>query len=164
MEIVGILSYGIRQTRARSVPTHPWLLSAFVLADSALPRSLAYRISSGYVVSRASYRAVAGSACLGRKQLMEQPCLEQPPADPQARTPDVRLSQPETHTEISPLLRADPATFRAQTVSATRFNLSKTTRGAIRHMARNHGTRPKSVDWLLNNRPPCRCFVSLPAS
>src|SRR5471030_3314567 len=44
-----------------------------VLADSALPRGLAYRISGGYVVPRASHRAVAGSACLGRERLMEQP-------------------------------------------------------------------------------------------
>src|SRR5476649_848903 len=55
------------------VPTHPLLLSAFVLADSALPRGLAYRMSGGYVVPRASHRAVAGSACLGRERLMEQP-------------------------------------------------------------------------------------------
>jgi len=55
------------------VPTHPWLLSAFVLADSALPRGSAYRISGGYVVPRASHRAVTGSACLGRERLMEQP-------------------------------------------------------------------------------------------
>src|ERR1700730_14930683 len=50
------------------VPTHPLLLSAFVLADSALPRGLAYRISGGYVVPRASHRAVAGSACPGRER------------------------------------------------------------------------------------------------
>jgi hypothetical protein len=49
------------------------LLSAFVLADSALPRGSAYRISGGYFVPRASYRAVTGSACLGRERLMEQP-------------------------------------------------------------------------------------------
>jgi hypothetical protein len=55
------------------VPTHPLLLSAFVLADSALPRDLAYRISGGYAVPRASHRAVAGSACPGRERLMEQP-------------------------------------------------------------------------------------------
>ena len=55
------------------VPTHPLLLSAFVLADSALPRGSAYRISGGYVVPRASHRAVTGSACPGRERLMEQP-------------------------------------------------------------------------------------------
>jgi len=55
------------------VPAHPLLLSAFVLADSALPRGSAYRISGGYFVPRASYRAVTGSACLGRERLMEQP-------------------------------------------------------------------------------------------
>src|SRR5258706_3397080 len=55
------------------VPTHPLLLSAFVLADSAAPRGLAYRISAGYVVPRASHRAVTGSACPGRERLMEQP-------------------------------------------------------------------------------------------
>jgi hypothetical protein len=55
------------------VPAHPLLLSAFVLADSALPRGSAYRISGGYVVPRASHRAVTGSACLGRERLMEQP-------------------------------------------------------------------------------------------
>jgi hypothetical protein len=55
------------------VSTHPLLLSAFVLADSALPRGLAYRISGGYVVPKASHRAVTGSACLGRERLMEQP-------------------------------------------------------------------------------------------
>jgi len=55
------------------VPTHPLLLSAFVLADSALPRGSAYRITGGYVVPEASYRAVTGSACPGRERLMEQP-------------------------------------------------------------------------------------------
>jgi hypothetical protein len=55
------------------VSAHPLLLSAFVLADSALPRGSAYRISGGYVVPRASHRAVTGSACPGRERLMEQP-------------------------------------------------------------------------------------------
>jgi hypothetical protein len=55
------------------VPAHPLLLSAFVLADSALPRGSAYRISGGYVVPRASHQAVTGFACLGRERLMEQP-------------------------------------------------------------------------------------------
>jgi hypothetical protein len=55
------------------VPTHPLLLSAFVLADSALPHGSAYRIPGGYVVPRASHRAVTGSTCLGRERLMEQP-------------------------------------------------------------------------------------------
>src|SRR3954462_5477034 len=55
------------------VPAHPLLLSAFVLADSALPRGSAYRISGGHVVPRASPQAVTGFACLGRERLMEQP-------------------------------------------------------------------------------------------
>jgi hypothetical protein len=55
------------------VSAHPLLLSAFVLADSALPRGSAYRMSGGYFVPRASYRAVTGSACPGRERLMEQP-------------------------------------------------------------------------------------------
>lgn len=55
------------------VPAHPLLLSAFVLADSALPYGLAYRISGGYVVPEASHRAVTDSACPGRERLMEQP-------------------------------------------------------------------------------------------
>ena len=55
------------------VPAHPLLLSAFVLADSALPRGSAYRISGGYVVPRASHQAVTGFACPGRERLMEQP-------------------------------------------------------------------------------------------
>ena len=57
------------------VPAHPLFLSAFVLADSAWPRGSAYRLSGGYVVPRASHRAVAGSACPGRERLMEQPVL-----------------------------------------------------------------------------------------
>jgi hypothetical protein len=55
------------------VPVHPLLLSALMLADSALPYGLAYRISGGYVVPEASHRAVTGSACPGRERLMEQP-------------------------------------------------------------------------------------------
>lgn len=55
------------------VPIHPLLLSAFVLADSALPRGSAYRLPGGYVVPGASHRAVASSACPGRERLMEQP-------------------------------------------------------------------------------------------
>ena len=67
----------LRRFRGRShvlvVPIHPLLLSAFVLADSALPRGSAYRLPGGYVVPRASHRAVASSACPGRERLMEQP-------------------------------------------------------------------------------------------
>lgn len=55
------------------VPTHPLLLSAFVLADSASPHGSAYRVTGGYVVPEASHRAVTGSACPGRERLMEQP-------------------------------------------------------------------------------------------
>src|SRR3954469_13928061 len=55
------------------VPAHPLLLSAFVLADSALPHGSAYRISGGYVVPEASHRAVTSPACPGRERLMEQP-------------------------------------------------------------------------------------------
>src|SRR5665213_2220221 len=58
---------------ARVVPAHPLLLSALVLADSALPCGSAYRISGGYVVPRTSHRAITGSACPGRERLMEQP-------------------------------------------------------------------------------------------
>ena len=67
----------LRRFRGRShvlvVPIHPLLLSAFVLADSALPHGSAYRLPGGYVVPRASHRAVASSACPGRERLMEQP-------------------------------------------------------------------------------------------
>ncbi|CAG9183904.1 hypothetical protein LMG23992_05103 [Cupriavidus laharis] len=62
-----------RSSHMLVVPTHPLLLSAFVLADSASPCGWAYRVSGGYVVPRASHRAVTGSACLGRERLMEQP-------------------------------------------------------------------------------------------
>lgn len=55
------------------VPIHPLRLSAFVLADSALPRGLAYRVTGGYVVPEASHRAVTSSACPSRERLMEQP-------------------------------------------------------------------------------------------
>src|SRR5580658_409091 len=55
------------------VSTHPLLLSAFVLADSALPRGSAHRIPGGYVVPEASHRAVTNSECPGRERLMEQP-------------------------------------------------------------------------------------------
>src|SRR3954465_3414543 len=55
------------------VPAHPLLLSAFVLADSALPHGSASRISGGYVVPEASHRAVTSPACPGRERLMEQP-------------------------------------------------------------------------------------------
>ena len=55
------------------VSTHPLLLSAFVLADSALPRGSAYRIPGGYVVPEASHRAVTNPACPARERLMEQP-------------------------------------------------------------------------------------------
>src|SRR6267142_723066 len=44
-----------------------------MLADSASPHGLAYRFLGGYIVPRASHRAVTGSACLGRERLMEQP-------------------------------------------------------------------------------------------
>jgi hypothetical protein len=63
----------IRSSHMLVVSAHPLLLSAFVLADSAWPRGSAYRLSGGYVVPRASHRAVAGSACPGRERLMEQP-------------------------------------------------------------------------------------------
>ncbi|MGF6902319.1 hypothetical protein P3T22_003596 [Paraburkholderia sp. GAS348] len=90
----------------------------------------------------------------------EQPCREQPPTDTRTRATHAWLSRPETHTEISLVFRADPATFRAQAASATRFTLSQTTRSPVRCMARIHRTRPKSVDCLVTNQsshlPSCR--------
>ena len=62
-----------RRSHVLVVPIHPLRLSAFVLADSALPRGSAYRLSGGYVVPEASHSTVTGSACPGREQLMEQP-------------------------------------------------------------------------------------------
>src|ERR1039458_2481783 len=44
-----------------------------MLADSASPHGLSVPILGGYIVPRASHRAVANSACLGRERLMEQP-------------------------------------------------------------------------------------------
>src|SRR6266702_5262593 len=43
----------------------------------------------------------------------EQPRREQPPTDTRTRAAHALLSRPKTHTEISLLLRVDPATFRA---------------------------------------------------
>ena len=70
----GLLGVTARYGRSHVlvVPTHPLHLSAFVLADSALPRGSTYRVSGGYVVPGASHRTVTGSACPGREQLMEQ--------------------------------------------------------------------------------------------
>src|ERR1700726_679776 len=79
----------------------------------------------------------------------EQPRREQPPTNARTRASHARLSRPETHTEISLVLRADPATFRAQAASAARFALSQTTRSPVRCMARIRRTRPKSVDRFL---------------
>src|ERR1700688_1062578 len=44
----------------------------------------------------------------------EQPRREQPPTNARTRASHARLSRPETHTEISLVLRADQATLRAQ--------------------------------------------------
>ena len=63
----------IRSSHMLVVSAHPLPLSAFVLADSASPRGSAYRLPGGYVVPRASHRAVTGSACPGRERSMEQP-------------------------------------------------------------------------------------------
>jgi transposase-like protein len=56
---------------------------------------------------------------------------------------------PKTHTEISLVLRTDPAAFRAQAASAARLTLSQATRGAIRCTARIRRARPHSVDRFL---------------
>lgn len=66
-------TFGLSKITTFIEPAHPLLLSAFGLTDSALPRGSTYRISGGYVVPRASHRAVTGSACPGRERLMEQP-------------------------------------------------------------------------------------------
>jgi hypothetical protein len=47
---------------------------------------------------------------------VNNPCREQPPADPQARTPDVRLSRCASHAGVPLMLRPNSATLRvAQT-------------------------------------------------
>jgi len=69
---------------------------------------------------------------------IKQPGGEQPPTDTRTRASHARLSRREMHAEIPLVLRADPATFRAQATSAARFTLSQTTRCPIRRLARIH--------------------------
>src|SRR5216684_2555523 len=91
----------------------------------------------------------------------EQPRREQPPTDARTRASHARLSRPETHTEISLVLRADPATFRAQAAFAARFTLSQTTRGAIRCVGRLHRSHPKSVLRFLSDALSYRLSASV---
>ena len=58
----------------------------------------------------------------------------------------------------------DPTTFRAQAASAARFTVSQTACSKVRCVARIHRTRPKSVDWILNERLPCGRAVSISIS
>jgi hypothetical protein len=81
----------------------------------------------------------------------EQPRREQPPTNARTRASHARLSRPETHTEISLVLRADQAILRAQAASAARFTLSHTARGAIHCLARTHRSHPKSVLRVLRD-------------
>jgi putative transposase len=83
----------------------------------------------------------------------KQPRREQPSTDTRTRASHARLSRPETHKEISLVLRADPATFRAQATSAARFTLSQTTCCPVRRLARIRRTCPKSVVRFLIGRP-----------
>jgi transposase-like protein len=57
------------------------------------------------------------------------------PTNTRARAAHARLSRPETHAEISVVLRADPVTFRAQAAYAARFTLSQTTRRPVHCLA-----------------------------
>src|SRR5713226_1381924 len=69
---------------------------------------------------------------------VEQPGREQPSTDARTRASHARLSRPETHTEVSLVLRADidPATFRTEAACDTRLALSQTTCSPVRCMAR----------------------------
>src|SRR5882672_6480954 len=94
----------------------------------------------------------------------EQPRREQPPTNARTRASHARLSRPETHTEISLVLRADQATLRAQAASAARFTLSQTARGAIRCLARTHRSHPTSVLRVLRDAFSCRLSASVSTS
>src|SRR5260221_14783880 len=89
---------------------------------------------------------------------------EQPPTNARTRASHARLSRPETHTEISLVLRADQATLRAQAASAARFTLSQTAHGAIRCLARTHRSHPKSVLRVLRDAFSCRLSASVSTS
>ncbi|MGF6695707.1 transposase-like protein [Paraburkholderia sp. MM5496-R1] len=65
----------------------------------------------------------------------EQPRREQPPADPQARTPDVRLSRSASHAAVSLILRPDPAALRVAQTSDDRGLSSCRTQRTLRRMA-----------------------------
>ena len=100
----------------------------------------------------------------GESSPTKQPGREPPSTDTRTRASHARLSQPETHTTISLVLRADSATFRAEAACDTRLALSQTTCSPVRCVERIQRTCQKSVGCLLNGRHTCRPAVSLSAS
>src|ERR1700686_2613969 len=73
----------------------------------------------------------------------EQPRREQPPTNARTRASHARLSRPETHTEISLVLRADQATLRGSSGICCALHSIATARGAIRCLATNSPKSPK---------------------
>ncbi|MGF6790347.1 hypothetical protein OKW27_004684 [Paraburkholderia sp. 35.1] len=94
----------------------------------------------------------------------EQPCREQPSADPQARTPDVRLSRCASHAGIPLMLRTDTATLRVAQTSNGRGMVSCRTQRTLRHMAwfdcycRSRGSYPIRITtlWLRRYLTPAK--------
>ncbi|MGF6734714.1 hypothetical protein OKW50_006886 [Paraburkholderia youngii] len=101
--------------------------------------------------------AKAAARLNNRAENSHQPTREREP-------PHARLSRPETHSEISLVLRADQATLRAQATSAARFTLSQTARGAIRRLVRTHQSHPNSVVRVLRGVSSCRLSASVSIS
>jgi transposase-like protein len=136
-----------------------------VLRSSPVPRKIVTDQLRSYPAAKAEIPELANVKHVRQSgRPTEQPRREQPPTNARTRASHARLSRPETHTEISLVLRADQATLRAQAASAARFTLSQTARGAIRCLARTHRSHPKSVLRVLRDAFSCRLSASVSTS
>jgi putative transposase len=107
-----------------------------VLRSNPVPRKIVTDQLRSYPAAKADIPELAHVKHVFVKAAARvQPCREQPPADPQARTPDVRLSRPASHAGVSLMLRRDPAALRVAPTSNERGMSSRRTPGTPRHMA-----------------------------
>src|ERR1700675_4356207 len=93
-----------------------------VLRSNPVPRRIVTDQLRSYPAAKADIPELAHVKHVFVKagRTREQPCREQPPADPQARTPNVRLSRCASHAGVSLMLWPNQAALRVAQTSNER--------------------------------------------
>jgi putative transposase len=107
-----------------------------VLRSNPVPRKIVTDRLRSYPAAKADIPELAHvKHVFVRAAACEQPCREQPPADSQARTPDVRLSRCASHASVSFVFWPDPAALRTAQTSDERGMSPCRTPATPRHIA-----------------------------